>query len=100
MNTRQSTGRESGGNDFAREHLAERSNVIISAGSDFSHCADTTQQFVQILEVSAEVAVKFSKERSAKQLSGSIVVAFAQRPRHFQSSLAITTTGSFSHGEK
>src|SRR6266478_1370918 len=61
----------------------------IGAGSDFTDRANPAQQFVQIFEVGAEVAVKLSEESGAEQFSGGFIVAFAQGARHFERVLAI-----------
>src|SRR5437660_5429990 len=100
MRARQAAGSESGSYNFARRHFAERSNVIIGARSDFTDRANASQQFVQVFEVRAQVAVKFSEQGSAKQFSGSVIVAFAQGACHFESGLAVAATGSLSHGEQ
>jgi hypothetical protein len=100
MRTRQSAGSESGRHNLAREDLAERSNVIVGAGSDFTDRANAAQQFIQIFEVRAQVAMKFSEQGSAEQFSGGVIVAFAQGARHFESGLAIAAAGSLSHGEQ
>src|ERR1700704_4128101 len=100
MRTRQSAGSKSGSHDLARKHFAERGNVIVRAGSDFPDRANAAQQFVQIFEVSAQVAVEFSEQGGAKQFSSGVIVAFAQGARHFESGLAVAATGSLSHGEQ
>ena len=69
MRTRQAAGGESGRHDLARKHFAERGNIIVGAGSDFPDRANAAQQFVQIFEVGAQVAVKFSEQSGAEQFS-------------------------------
>ena len=44
--------------------------------------------------------MKFREQRGAEQFSGRVIVAFAQRARHFESGLAITAAGRLSHGEQ
>src|SRR3981081_54423 len=100
MRTRQSAGGESGCHNFARKHFAKRSNVIVGARSDFPDRANAAQQFVQIFEVGAQVAVEFGEQGGAKQFSSGVIVAFAQGARHFESGLAIAAAGSLSHGEQ
>src|SRR4030081_938907 len=100
MRARQSAGGERGGHNFAREHFAERGNVIVGARSDFPDRANAAQQFVQIFEVGAQVAVEFSEQGGAKQFSSGVIVALAQGARHLESGLAIAATGSLSHGEQ
>src|SRR6266404_2875546 len=100
MRARQAAGSESGSYNFARKHFAEGSNVIVGARSDFTDRANASQQFVQVFEVRAQVAVKFSEEGGAEQFSGGVIVALAQGACHFESGLAIAATGSLSHREQ
>src|SRR5208282_4100081 len=78
MNAGQAARGESGGDNFARKHLAVGSDVVVGAGSDFADRANAAQQFIQLFEVGAEVAVEFGEQGGAEQFSGGIVVAFAQ----------------------
>ena len=79
----QSAGSECGRHNLAGEYFAERRNVVVGAGSDFADRANAAQQLVQIFEVGAQVAVKFSEQRGAQQFSGGFIVALAQSARHF-----------------
>ena len=66
VRTGQSAGDESGSDDLARKHFAERGNVVVGARSDFADRANAAQQFVQIFEVGAQVAVKFGEQGGAR----------------------------------
>ena len=77
VDARQAAGGESGRHDFAGKHFAERGDVVVGAGSDFANRANAAQQFVEVFEVGAQVAVKFGEQGGAEEFSGSFIVALA-----------------------
>ena len=100
MGSVESAGGEGGGNDLAGEHLAEGGDVVGGAGRDFADGGDAAQQFVESLEVGAQVGMEFREKRGAEQFAGGVVVALLQGAAKFEGGLALAGAGGFRHGQQ
>ena len=87
------------GHDLARKHFTVGGDVVGGARCQFADGGDAAQQFVEVLEISAQVGMKLSEQGGTQQLAGSVVVTLLQSAAQLERRFTISRPGRARHGQ-